>query len=77
MLILQQIYLEEGTADVNEDDSFAFTMAAGVQLQLNLRHGEGFFTTSTTILLFYINIKWTLDIFTELEDSLEIHTLTP
>ena len=71
------IYLEEGIADVNEDVSIAFSMAAGVQLQLDLRHGEGFFTTSTTILLFYINIKWTLDIFTELEDSMEIQTLTP
>ena len=40
-------------ADVSEDDSFAFDMVAGVQLQLDLRHGEGFFTTSTTILLFY------------------------
>ena len=68
------IYLEEGIADVNDDYYIAFDMAAGVQLQLDLRHGEGFFTTSTTILL---NIKWTLDIFTELEDSMEIHTDTP
>ena len=40
-------------ADVSEDDSFTFAMVAGVQLQLDLRHGEGFFTTSTTVLLLY------------------------
>ena len=45
--------IEEGIADVDEDDSIGFDMAAGVQLQPDLRHGEGFFTTSTTILLFY------------------------
>ena len=40
-------------ADVSEDDSFTFAMVASVQLQLDLRHGEGFFTTSTTVLLLY------------------------
>ena len=45
--------IEEGIADVDEDDSIGFDMAAGVQLQPDLRHGEGLFTTSTTILLFY------------------------
>ena len=45
------------------------TLVAGVQLQPDLRHGEGFFTTSTNI-LFFIHLKSTLDIFTELEDGI-------
>ena len=48
------------------------TLVAGVQLQSDLRHGEGLFTTSTTI-----RFLSTLDIFTELEDGIEIQTQTP
>lgn len=49
------------------------TLVAGVQLQPDLRHGEGFFTTSTNI-LFFIHLKSTLDIFTELEDGIEMYS---